>query len=94
MIEVKNPQLGGERDILVFEISIPSVPCLLINVKMRINQKGAPYIVFPCMVIDQEDGKKKYPLLAQFGGPIGEALKTDVLPQLKKLKPEVFNRVG
>jgi hypothetical protein len=93
MIEVRNPVLGGERDILIFEVNIPSIPCLLINVKMRISQKtGKPYVVYPCMKVLKDDGQERWPLLAQFGGEIGEALKRDVLPQLKNLKPDVFSQ--
>lgn len=92
MIEVRNTKLGGERDILVFEVYIPSCDCLLINVKLRINKSKKPYVVFPCLVEEREDGTKRYPLLAQFGGAIGEALKTEILPQLKAVWPDIFKR--
>ena len=92
MIEVRNAKTGGERDILVFEVYIPAADCLLINLKMRINKQNKPYVVFPCMVEEKEDGSKRYHQLAQFGGETGEALKKEILPQLKNIYPTVFSR--
>jgi hypothetical protein len=69
MIEVRNPVPGGVRDILVFEVFIPKEyfsdqrsDCLLINVKMRVNQKtNKPYVVYPCMKILKDDGSERFP---------------------------------
>jgi hypothetical protein len=94
MIEVRSPVPGGERDILIFEVYLFSEKCLLRNVKMRLSKKtGKPYVVYPCMKVLKDDGQERYPLLAEFEGESREALKTDVLPQLKKLKPEVFSQL-
>ncbi len=92
MIEVRNVKPGGVRDILIFEVYLPEKKCLMLNCKMRINKSNKPYVVFPCMVEDREDGTKRYHRLTQFDQETEEALKKETLPRLRDAQPNVLSR--
>jgi hypothetical protein len=92
MIEIRNAVSGGPRDLLIFEVYIPSLKCLQINVKLRANKLNKPYVVFPCMVEEREDGTKRYHRFVQFDQEIEDALKKEVIPRLRNLEPEIFSQ--
>jgi hypothetical protein len=90
MFEIENVKRGQDKDILVFEVFIPSMKLRLRNYKLRLNKAGKYWIYSPCLCEELPGEKPKFYPLAEFGGDMGESLKNEIIPRLIKEFPEIL----